>query len=128
TPMVLAAAPAMERAGFEAVDFTTSTHMAVSVRFHREDPFERIRLMRQAVPTTPLTFLTNGIRFVRWERSPESVIRLGLRLVIRHGIRRVQVAEPMNDAAVALEVAEAAHQEGAEPIVAAPRYPLRPLH
>src|SRR5207253_2116193 len=67
-------------------------------------------------------------RFVRWERSPESVMRLGLRLVIRHGIRRVQVAEPMNDAAVALKVAEAAHQEGAEQIVAALTYTISPLH
>jgi oxaloacetate decarboxylase alpha subunit len=128
TPAVLAAAPAMERAGFEAIDFTTSTHMAISVRFHHEDPFERIRLMRQATPTTPLTFLTNGIRFVRWERSPESVMRLGLRLVIRHGIRRVQIAEPMNDVEVALEVARIARAEGAEQIVAALTFTISPLH
>ena len=28
--------------------------MAVSVRFHREDPWERIRLVSAAMPTTPL--------------------------------------------------------------------------
>ncbi|MGH3137360.1 MAG: hypothetical protein ACRDPV_12810, partial [Gaiellaceae bacterium] len=31
---ILAIAPAMDRVGFHAVDFTSSTHMAVSVRFH----------------------------------------------------------------------------------------------
>ena len=35
-------------------DFTSSTHMAVSVRFHREDPWERLRLVSAAMPDTPL--------------------------------------------------------------------------
>jgi oxaloacetate decarboxylase (Na+ extruding) subunit alpha len=43
TPDVLAIAPAMDDVGYEALDFTSSTHMAVSVRFHREDPWERMR-------------------------------------------------------------------------------------
>ena len=43
TPDVLEIAPTMDRIGFHALDFTSSTHMAVSVRFHKEDPWERIR-------------------------------------------------------------------------------------
>ncbi len=35
----------MDRVGFKAIDFTTSTHMGVAVRYKREDPWERIRLM-----------------------------------------------------------------------------------
>ena len=38
TPDVLSIAPMMDRVGFHALDFTSSTHMAVSVRFHQEDP------------------------------------------------------------------------------------------
>ena len=48
TPDVLAIAPTMDRVGFRACDFTSSTHMAVSVRFHREDPWERLRLVSAA--------------------------------------------------------------------------------
>ena len=37
---ILSIAPTIERVGFHALDFTSSTHMGVSVRFHREDPWE----------------------------------------------------------------------------------------
>ena len=52
---VLAIAPTMDRVGFHAVDFTSSTHMAVAVRFHHEDPWERLRLVSAAMPNTPLS-------------------------------------------------------------------------
>ena len=35
TPDVLAIAPTLDRVGYHALDFTSSTHMAVSVRFHQ---------------------------------------------------------------------------------------------
>ena len=41
TAMMLQIAPVMDRIGFEGIDFTTSTHMAVAVRFKKEDPWER---------------------------------------------------------------------------------------
>ena len=46
--MMLEIAPDLDRAGYRAIDFTTSTHMAVTVRFHKENPWERIRLMKAA--------------------------------------------------------------------------------
>jgi len=60
TQDILEIAPTMESVGFHAVDFTSSTHMAVAVRFHREDPWERTRLVSAAMPTTPLSFITTG--------------------------------------------------------------------
>ena len=44
TAMMLGIAPAIDRVGFEAIDFTTSTHMAVAVRYSKQDPWERLRL------------------------------------------------------------------------------------
>ena len=52
TPDVLAIAPVLDRVGYHALDFTSSTHMAVSVRFHREDPWQRLRLASEAMPDT----------------------------------------------------------------------------
>src|SRR5262249_20731522 len=49
TPDVVAIAPTMDQVGYHALDFTSSTHMAVSVRFHHEDPWERIRLVSAAM-------------------------------------------------------------------------------
>ena len=94
---ILAIAPTLDRVGFHALDFTSSTHMSVSVRFHREDPWELIRLMRAALPNTLLNFITTGMRFIVWQPCDEDVMRLAFRCVVRNGIRRFQFAEPAND-------------------------------
>jgi oxaloacetate decarboxylase alpha subunit len=128
TPDVLAIAPTIERVGFRALDFTTSTHMAISVRYHHEDPWERIRLVSAAMPTTMLNFLTTGMRFISWEPAEEDVIRLAFRLVMRNGIRRVQVADPTNDPDALKLIAQIAKEEGAEEVVIGLTYSRSPAH
>ncbi len=118
----------MDRVGFHAADFTSSTHMAVSVRFHREDPWERIRLVSAAMPRTPLSFITSGMRFITWVPADEDVMRLAFRCVARNGIRRFQIADPSNDPARLRRVAKIARQEGVEEIVIALTYSISPVH
>jgi oxaloacetate decarboxylase alpha subunit len=128
TPDILAIAPTMDRVGFHALDFTSSTHMAISVRFHREDPWERIRLVSAATPNTPLNFITTGMRFITWTPAGEDVIRLSFRLVARNGIRRFQIADPSNDPASLLRIARMAREEGVEEVVVGLTYSISPAH
>jgi oxaloacetate decarboxylase (Na+ extruding) subunit alpha len=128
TPMIAAIAPTLDRAGFHAIDFTSSTHMAMAVRWHREDPWERIRTIRELMPETPLGFITPGMRFMAWERAPLDVMELALRCVIRNGIRRVWIADPMNDVAAALRIAELAKREGAAEVLVGLVFSVSPVH
>ncbi len=128
TPDVLDIAPTMDRVGFRALDFTSSTHMAVSVRFHREDPWERIRRVSEAMPETPLNFITTGMRFISWTPAGEDVIRLVFRCVARNGIRRFQIAEPSNDPEALLRLARMAREEGVEEVVVGLTYSISPVH
>jgi len=128
TPDVLSIAPAMDRVGFRALDFTTSTHMAVSVRFHHEDPWERIRRVSAAMPNTMLNFLTTGMRFISWEPAEEDVIRLAFDCVVRNGIRRIQVAEPMNDPDALIALARLARETGFEEVVIGLTYSRSAVH
>jgi oxaloacetate decarboxylase (Na+ extruding) subunit alpha len=128
TPDVLSIAPTMERVGFHALDFTSSTHMAVSVRFHKEDPWERIRLVSQAMPTTLLNFITTGMRFIAWQPCDEEVMRLAFRCVVRNGIRRFQIAEPSNNPDALKRLARMAKQEGVEEVVIGLTYSISPVH
>ena len=57
TARTLSIAPVMDEVGYRAIDFTTSTHMGVAVRYKQQDPWERIRLMAEACPRTPLQFM-----------------------------------------------------------------------
>jgi oxaloacetate decarboxylase (Na+ extruding) subunit alpha len=121
-------APVMDRVGFHAIDFTSSTHMAMAVRWHHDDPWERIRVVRELMPETPLGFITPGMRFISWERAPRDVMHLALRCVIRNGVRRIWVAESMNDVETGLQIAELSKQEGAEEVLLGLVYSLSPVH
>jgi oxaloacetate decarboxylase alpha subunit len=125
---ILAIAPTIDRVGFHAVDFTSSTHMAVAVRFHREDPWERLRLVSAAMPDTPLSFITSGMRFITWGPADEEVMRLAFRCVVRNGIRRFQVADPSNDPGRLRRVAAIAREEGVEEIAIALTYSVSEVH
>jgi oxaloacetate decarboxylase (Na+ extruding) subunit alpha len=128
TQDILAIAPTMDRVGFHAVDFTSSTHMAVAVRFHREDPWERLRLVSAAMPDTPLSFITTGMRFITWVPVDEEVMRLAFRCVVRNGIRRFQVADPSNDPGRLRRVAAIAREEGVDEIAIALTYSVSDVH
>ena len=98
TAKTLTIAPVMDRVGFKAIDFTTSTHMGIAVRYKREDPWERIRLMAAATPNTPLQFMSTGFRFISWETASPEFMALAFEVLARNGIRRFCLADPMNDA------------------------------
>jgi oxaloacetate decarboxylase (Na+ extruding) subunit alpha len=128
TPDVLAIAPTLDEVGYHALDFTSSTHMAVSVRFHREDPWERIRLVSEAMSNTPLGMITTGMRFISWVPADEEVMRLSFRLVARNGIRRFQIADPSNDPARLRHLAAIARAEGIEEVVIGLTYSISEVH
>lgn len=128
TANTLAIAPVMDRVGFKAIDFTTSTHMGVAVRYKKEDPWERIRLMAAATPRTPLQFMSTGFRFISWETASAEFMALVFRTLARNGIRRYCLADPMNDAAANVACARMVKQGGGEYVIAALVFTLSPIH
>ena len=128
TARTLTIAPALDRVGFKALDFTTSTHMGVAVRFKREDPWERIRLMAAATPNTPLQFMSTGFRFISWETASPDFMELAFRVLARNGIRRFCLADPMNDADSNIACARMVKKGGGEFAIAALVFTVSPIH
>ena len=128
TARTLTIAPVMDRVGFKAIDFTTSTHMGVAVRYKKEDPWERIRLMAAAMPNTPLQFMSTGFRFISWETAHAEFMALAFRVLARNGIRRFCLADPMNDADSNIACARMVKQVGGEYVIAALVFTLSPIH
>jgi oxaloacetate decarboxylase (Na+ extruding) subunit alpha len=128
TADVLSIAPVIDRVGYHALDFTASTFIGISVRFHREDPWRRIRLVSAAMPNTPLGMITSGMRFISWVPAGGDVMALAFRLVARNGIRRLQVVDPSNDPGRLREIAALAHAEGIEEVVLGLTYSISPVH
>ena len=128
TAKSLTIAPVMDRVGFKAIDFTTSTHMGVAVRFKKEDPWERTRLMAKAMPKTPLQFLSTGFRFISWETASPEFMALAFKTLIDNGIRRFALADPMNDADSNVACARMIKAAGGEYVIGALVFTLSPIH
>ena len=128
TAQALQAAPLLDRVGFRALDFTSSTHMGIAVRTHKEDPWEMIRLMHAAAPNTPLQLITTGFRFISWETADIEFMQLAYRCLIRNGVSRFAVVDPMHDMDALLEVAKRLRIEGAAEIMAGLTYTISDIH
>ena len=97
TAHVAQIAPVLNRVGFRALDFSSSTAMGVSVRTHREDPWDLLRLTRKAMPDTRLQFIGTGFRFISWERAHPEVMELVYTSLVNAGMDRFVVLDPTHD-------------------------------
>jgi oxaloacetate decarboxylase alpha subunit len=128
TAHVLQVAPILERVGFRALDYTSSTAMGVAVRTHREDPWERIRLTRALMPTTKLQLIGTGFRFISWENSHPETMQLVYDTLAANGIDRVVVLDPMHDMDAARETGRRLKKAGIEEVVGALTFTISEVH
>jgi oxaloacetate decarboxylase alpha subunit len=128
TAKILSIAPVMDRVGFRALCFTSSTHMGVAVRNFRENPWERIRLTHAAMPNTLLQAIGTGLRFISWEPQSLEFMELVYQRMVANGIARFIVLDPMNDPEAMLESARMMRRAGATEVIAALTYTISAVH
>jgi oxaloacetate decarboxylase alpha subunit len=128
THHMLEIAGVLDKVGFRAIDFTSSSHMAVAVRYFQDNPWERIRRMRAAMPRTPLQFITTGLRFIAWAQADPDFMRLVYRRLQINGIRRFIMLDPMHDLDSVLEASRLIKEEGGAEVMAALTFTLSDVH
>jgi len=126
--MILSIGRVMDRVGFKAIDLTASTHMGVAVRYHKENPWEIMRLAARRIRKTPLAFGTTGRRFIGFKRVPDAVMALVLQRVALNGLRRVWILDAAHDVAQIVKVAGLAKAAGIEEVVAVLCFTISPVH
>ena len=95
TGMMLPVADAMDRAGFDAIELISSSHLKKSVRELKEDPWARVKLMSQRITHTPLRL--NAGRFSAFDLTPRSMYRLFMERMAANGIREARISEEWNE-------------------------------
>jgi oxaloacetate decarboxylase (Na+ extruding) subunit alpha len=128
TAHVLQVAHLLERVGFRALDYTSSTAMGMLVRTHREDPWALIRRTRELMPTTKLQFIGTGFRFISWQNSHPDTMQLVYDRLVANGIDRVVVLDPMHDMDAARATARRLKQAGVDEVVAALTFTISAVH
>src|SRR5215469_4740777 len=121
-------APVMNRVGFRALDFSSSTAMGVSVRTHRENPWDLLRLTRSAMPDTMLQFIGTGFRFISWEKAHPEVMELVYRCLVNAGMDRFVVLDPTHDMDAVRETARIIKAAGGTEVIAALTYTVSVMH
>lgn len=125
---ILQIAGQLDRVGFRAIDFSSSSHMAVAVRYSLDNPWERLRRVRAAMPRTPLQFITTGLRFIAWQQADPDFMRIVYRRLQVNGIRRFVMLDPMHDAEAVRDAARIIKEEGDAEVMAALTFTLSDVH
>jgi len=95
TGMMLPVAEALDRAGFDAIELISSSHLKKCVRELKEDPWARVRLVSQRITRTPLRL--NAGRFSAFDLTPRSMYRLFMERMAANGIREARISEEWNE-------------------------------
>lgn len=95
--LILPAAGALDRAGFEAVEFMGAVHFDACVRYLGENPWERARAMKRRMRATPLqTALRSGCA-LSFEIQPADINRLWVELLAANGFTRTIAFDGLHD-------------------------------
>ena len=97
TAMMRDIAPVLDRSGFEALDLVGGAVFDVCVRYLREDPWERMRILSSWVKETPLIIHTRGQSLFTFEFFADDVVELAAERFAANGMRYHTPYDAIND-------------------------------
>ncbi|MCC7327256.1 MAG: hypothetical protein IT521_10695 [Burkholderiales bacterium] len=97
TKSMLPIAPVMDEAGFDTIGVMAGVSFETSAMYLFEDPWERIRLLRQHMPKTRLDVLVRARNLWGWQSQPYDVQTLYLETLLRNGVDSFKVFDGLND-------------------------------
>ena len=95
TGMILPIAERLDRAGFEAIEIMSSAFYKKCVRDLKDDPWERIRLLRKRIRNTPLRSIRSR-SMLAFQITPPAIADLWLERLAANGIDELRTSDPSN--------------------------------
>ena len=87
----------IDKAGFYSVECWGGATFDVCLRFLGEDPWERLRKLRQKLPNTTLQMLLRGQNILGYKHYPDDIVRRFVRAAVRNGIDIIRIFDALND-------------------------------
>ena len=108
----------MNKAGYYSVECWGGATFDSCLRFLNEDPWERLRKIREAMPDTKLQMLLRGQNLLGYKHYPDDVVRKFVELSVKNGIDIIRIFDALNDVrnirvAVEETIKHGAHASGA---------------
>ena len=114
TEDMLRIAETMDRIGFYSMEVWGGATFDVCIRYLREDPWERLRLLRERIEKTKLQMLLRGQNLVGYRHYPDDVAERFVELAHKNGIDIFRVFDALNDVGNMKTVIKKAKEVGAE--------------
>lgn len=117
----------MDKAGYYSVECWGGATFDACLRFLHEDPWERLRNIKSAMPNTKLQMLLRGQNLLGYKHYPDDVVRKFIERSVKNGIDIIRIFDALNDMRN-LEVAvDETIKNGAHPSIAI-SYTTSPVH
>ena len=119
--------PKMDEVGYWSLEVWGGATFDAALRFLDENPWDRLRVIKQHATKTPLQMLLRGQNIVGYRHYPDDVVRRFVHAAHRNGIDVFRVFDALNDPRN-LEVSAAAIKEAGAHLEGAISYTVSPVH
>ena len=97
TEDMLPACEVLDNAGFYSLECWGGATFDSCLRFLNEDPWVRLRKLREAMPKTKLQMLFRGQNILGYKHYADDVVDEFVRLSIKNGINVIRIFDALND-------------------------------
>ena len=125
--MALPAASWLDRTGFRVIDLTGSNHFEVLIRHCRENPWDMMDALVEAMPGTTLRSGMRSNASVTFRTTPDALMDCWMRQLNRHGARSFWIYDVLYNVDKMLRLAKVAKEFGSE-VAGAIMFTLSPVH
>ncbi|WP_408071258.1 oxaloacetate decarboxylase subunit alpha [Butyrivibrio sp. JL13D10] len=97
TELMLPIIPTMDKVGYNSVECWGGATFDASMRFLKEDPWERLRKLRDGFKNTKLQMLLRGQNILGYKHYPDDVVEYFVQKSIANGIDIIRIFDCLND-------------------------------
>ncbi len=87
----------LDKVGYYSLECWGGATFDVCLRFLDEDPWERLRKFKAAMPNTKLQMLFRGQNILGYKHYPDDIVRRFVRASVRNGIDIIRFFDALND-------------------------------
>jgi len=118
TDMMLPILDKMDKVGYHSVECWGGATFDASLRYLKEDPWERLRLLREGFKNTKLQMLIRGQNILGYRHYGDDVVEYFVRKSIANGIDILRIFDCFNDLRNVKTCVDASKKEGGHAQVA----------
>ena len=127
TEEMLGAVELLDKVGFNALEAWGGATFDSCLRFLKEDPWERLRKIKDKAKNTPLQMLFRGQNILGYRHYGDDVVKYFVQKSIANGIDIIRIFDALNDVRNLRTAIDATIKEGGH-VQAAISYTISPVH